>query len=1326
MENIGVTLKVNGASAAISSVDKFNTSVDKLSATLGKGGAASAVFGAGLSVATTTINTASTALNQLNSTAGKLGDEMKKTGESASNSGSHFNKARSGADDTKGAFSTLAGAAGAVVGKLGDVASAAGGAVVSGLKDAAGAVLGLAGDFASAVGGMVIKAGEMGIDFVKSSIGVAADFDSSMRVIQATSDISGKDLKKLTDYAIDLGAKFPVSTKDVADGFGELTKAGFDYNQVMSAGQGLVTLSIAGNLSNAKSAEILAGSIRGFGLEAKDTNHVVDILAQTANASSIDVSDLEQTFKYAAPAAKALGFSIEDVSILSGVLGNNFIKGSTAGTGLAAIFSRMASPTAESAAAMKALGFNMADSTGKVRPLRDIMGELRTKFSGLSQVEQLDLAKKLAGQDAAKSLLSILNTSTDEWNKMTDAVDHADGAADKMASTMSGGTKGALDNLSGSVEALQIKIGTALAPALVFVSGKLGELVGVASNAFSEIMMGISNKDYEQGGEHMTTPFIEFGRTLRQTVLPAVKQVTDFLFTTVIPAAGQIAMVLITQVIPAVIGFATKIGQFLAPILASVTSFVTGTLIPGFMRFAQQAAPVIISAVQTVADFVVNRLIPGFISFAQTAAPIVQAAIQGIGQFITTIVIPAIGQLVSFWNTTLIPAFQTAAAWIQANLIPVFISIGDTFSNTIMPALGRFGDFIVTGVLPKLQSFGDWFGTTIMPVISQFIAFIADPLIPTIGKIAAVIMDTVIPTITNWIGIIANFLTPIFNALVGFISGTVIPVMGNIATFIGTTVVPAFQKIGDFINANVMPVLSTVASFLGGAFTVAFQNIGTVVGGVWEGIKIVISTAWSVISGIFNTITSILSGDFSGAWTAIKTTIGQVWSGISGLIDNSWNIVKGVLNNITGFLGGIFKGAWDGIKTAIETVWNGIVSAVQGGKNALDPIFTAIGSAIGVVQKVWDGLLEAVQKGAGVVAAVAKGDWSKAWDEISGGAKKGASTSVDEINKIATTIGNKNFSAEAAKAGATIPQGMAAGIAGSARSVVAAAENIASQAIAAAKGKLQSKSPSKVMIEEGHNFGDGFAIGIDDKVEPVRLATNRIIDNQLLALDGKRAAVKETIDRTIMPITGLPDVLDRHNPIIGRSMIDVWEHLAMVTDMKSGLVNDSIQKLITPIKDAANEIGAMIGTSDDPAEPVGKITDHIATIIGNAARKFNGDIDSYIAALRRLRGEMQNTVDNLPNVPGPASSGQTGTPLVGEGASTMPWTPVGAGTASTGGAGASVTSLERVSAAPSTSQIFSGVSSVSNTVNNNQYLTVNSAMESSGVINDYDLMRLMA
>jgi TP901 family phage tail tape measure protein len=321
--------------------------------------------------------------------------------------------------------------------------------------------------------------------FGKVSLDAFGNFEQSMNGIAAVSDLTQQQMDALTKSALDLGAKFPVSAKDAADGFGELAKAGFSANEILASGTGLVTLAVAGQLSMARSSDILTGAIRGFGLAASDAQHVVDLLAVTANASSVDVSDLGESFKYVAPIARAAGFSIEDMSVALGLMGNAMIKGSDAGTALRAIITRMEAPPKDAAAAMKALGISMTDANGKAKPFSELMDELRSKFAGLSEQQQVQLAKQLAGADAMSGLLAIVRASPADYDAMTKAIKNADGQGEKMMKTMSGGLKGAIENMKGSIETLQIKIGKLLAPAsyckaanaIADLANKAGELV---------------------------------------------------------------------------------------------------------------------------------------------------------------------------------------------------------------------------------------------------------------------------------------------------------------------------------------------------------------------------------------------------------------------------------------------------------------------------------------------------------------------------------------------------------------------------------------------------------------------------------------------------------------------------------------------------------------------------------------------------------------------------------------------------------------------------------------------------------------------------------
>lgn len=151
-----------------------------------------------------------------------------------------------------------------------------------------------------------------------------------------------------------------------------------------------------------------------------------------------------ETFKYVASMAGSLSYSIEDVALMTGLMANSGIKSTQAGTALNSVLTRLATNSSGAADAIAALGVNFYDSAGNARPLGIVMGELREATKGMNQEQKSNLANTVAGMEAQKGLLAILNASEEDYNKLADAISNADGASKRMSDTM-------MDNLSGDI-----------------------------------------------------------------------------------------------------------------------------------------------------------------------------------------------------------------------------------------------------------------------------------------------------------------------------------------------------------------------------------------------------------------------------------------------------------------------------------------------------------------------------------------------------------------------------------------------------------------------------------------------------------------------------------------------------------------------------------------------------------------------------------------------------------------------------------------------------------------------------------------------------------
>lgn len=295
-----------------------------------------------------------------------------------------------------------------------------------------------------------------------AAVKTATDFEAGMSEVKAISGATGSEFDALRDKAIEMGAKTKFSASDSADAFKYMAMAGWDASQMMDGIAGIMDLAAASGEDLATTSDIVTDALTAFGLQASDSAHFADVLAQASSKSNTNVGLMGETFKYVAPVAGALGYSIEDTAVAIGLMANSGIKGSQAGTALRSTITRLAKPIGEAEKAVNDLGISITNADGTMKPLSQTMVELREKFAGLTEEQKAQYAAMLAGQEGMSGLLAIVNASDEDFQKLTDEINNANVAAEDMASVMMDNTAGAVEQLKGALESAGILIGEKL------------------------------------------------------------------------------------------------------------------------------------------------------------------------------------------------------------------------------------------------------------------------------------------------------------------------------------------------------------------------------------------------------------------------------------------------------------------------------------------------------------------------------------------------------------------------------------------------------------------------------------------------------------------------------------------------------------------------------------------------------------------------------------------------------------------------------------------------------------------------------------------------
>lgn len=287
---------------------------------------------------------------------------------------------------------------------------------------------------------------------------VGSDFEAGMSKVQAISGATREEIDKLTEKAKEMGAKTKFSATESAEAFQYMAMAGWKTEDMLNGIEGIMNLAAASGENLAGVSDIVTDALTAFGLQAKDSAHFADVLAKASSNSNTNVGLMGATFKYVAPIAGSMKYSIEDTAVAIGLMANAGIKGEQAGTSLRAMLTRLVKPPKQASKALKELGITTKNADGTMKPLSQTLQELRTKFAKLSDSQKASYASSIAGTEAMSGMLAIVNASESDFQKLTKAINNSDGATKEMADTMNNNLKGATTILGSNMESLGLAI----------------------------------------------------------------------------------------------------------------------------------------------------------------------------------------------------------------------------------------------------------------------------------------------------------------------------------------------------------------------------------------------------------------------------------------------------------------------------------------------------------------------------------------------------------------------------------------------------------------------------------------------------------------------------------------------------------------------------------------------------------------------------------------------------------------------------------------------------------------------------------------------------
>lgn len=319
---------------------------------------------------------------------------------------------------------------------------------------------------------------------LSSVVSIAGEYEKQVTELGAASGATGAQFDQLKSKARELGSTTSFSAKEAAQGMTELAKAGMTSNQVLGATEHVLNLAKAGSLGLAEASTIAADTMASFGLKTEDAAQsarnmemISDALAKAANASTISVTEVGETFKYVAGVSNSLGVSLQKTAAMTALLGNEGIKASSAGTALKSILLNLSAPTAGGGKALAQLGLSekdFKDAQGNLKDVSAIFEILNKKTAGMGNTQKASIFKDLFGTESVTAAVALVNKaekSMDEsTGKMVSELDRLEqqmgdvGFAKKYGDALSDNFQGSVKSLQSAVEEIVLLAGDLLLP----------------------------------------------------------------------------------------------------------------------------------------------------------------------------------------------------------------------------------------------------------------------------------------------------------------------------------------------------------------------------------------------------------------------------------------------------------------------------------------------------------------------------------------------------------------------------------------------------------------------------------------------------------------------------------------------------------------------------------------------------------------------------------------------------------------------------------------------------------------------------------------------
>lgn len=717
-----------------------------------------------------------------------------------------------------------------------------------------------------------------------AAVNVGSGFEASMSQVAATMGMTVEDLQAgsaefdlLEQAAKDAGATTAFSASQAADALNYLALAGYDAETSADALPAVLNLAAAGGLDLAYASDLATDAMAALGIEASKDNLTTfgDQMARTASKANTSVGQLGEAILTVGGTAKSLSGGTTELNAALGVLANRGIKGAEGGTALRNVILALSAPTDKAAGAMEALGLEVYDAAGNMRPLNEVFRDLDAAMADMSAGEKTQVLNEIFNKVDLKSAQALLAGCGEEFDNLAASIEDSAGAMQAMADTQ-------LDNLQGDIT--------------------------IMKSALEGLGIGVY--------ENLQTPLRDTVKFATDLVGRLATALNENGLTGLVEAAGDVLsdiLLRITSELPKFINIGVKI----------IESLIRG-LLDNKEQLARSALDIAVSLISGIGSILGDVVEAGFQivlalgnAIAERAPDLIPAAVLAITDFVTGLLSPenigalvdtALSLITSLVNGLLdaLPVLIAAAPVILGNLTTAILENLPLIIDTAVELIKA----ISQGLIDNLPLLVEAAISLTLAIIEGLLEALPDLIVAAVELVGALV-GTIFET--DWLDVGIQILEAIIKGIASlFVS------LGQTAAKLVSTIVDKITQTQWFQKGS--EILTKIINGIKSIFTNLASTAGELVGKITDKIT---QTQWyqkgsEILTKIINGITSI----FSNLAGTARDLVSKIWDTITNTnwLDLGRNIITGIANGVSGAVGSLVDAARNVANNALSAI----------------------------------------------------------------------------------------------------------------------------------------------------------------------------------------------------------------------------------------------------------------------------------------------------------------------------------------------------------------------------------------------------------------------